>query len=96
MSRARSISCPVCVAVITEIDNMLSNDDRKSPDKVEKVMQKYCDSAKGKDKTMVRYALIRYSFSCLQLRLTSGEWFARDRLTQKNFRVLAVLLHGGW
>jgi len=48
-------TCEVCQAVINGIDQMLTNDDRKEADKVEKVMQKYCDAAKGKDKTMCYY-----------------------------------------
>merc|ERR1719333_888433 len=48
-------ACEVCQAVINGIDQMLTNDDRKEADKVEKVMQKYCDAAKGKDKTMCYY-----------------------------------------
>ena len=44
----------VCQAVISGIDGLLTTADRKTPDAVEKVMQKYCETTKGKDKTMVR------------------------------------------
>jgi len=48
-------SCEVCQAVISGIDGLLTTADRKTPDAVEKVMQKYCETTKGKDKTMCYY-----------------------------------------
>ena len=55
-SRARaSTLCAVCKAVIDEIDKSLTEEQRKSGEEaIEKHMFKYCDTAKGKDKTMVR------------------------------------------
>ena len=45
----------VCKAVIDEIDKSLTEEQRKSGEEaIEKHMFKYCDTAKGKDKTMVR------------------------------------------
>ena len=45
----------VCKAVIDEIDKLLTVKDREDVASVEKVMQKYCDTTKGKDKTMCYY-----------------------------------------
>ena len=45
----------VCKAVIDEIDKLLTVKDREDVESVEKVMQKYCDTTKGKDKTMCYY-----------------------------------------
>ena len=55
-SRARaSTLCAVCKAVIDEIDKSLTEEQRKSGEEaIEKHMFKYCETAKGKDKTMVR------------------------------------------
>merc|ERR1719160_2161627 len=47
--------CEVCKAVIDEIDKSLDAKTRADPEKIEKAMQKYCDTAKGKDKTMCYY-----------------------------------------
>ncbi|KAL1499312.1 hypothetical protein AB1Y20_011520 [Prymnesium parvum] len=47
--------CEVCKSVISSIDSMLTAADRKSPDAVEKVMQKYCNAAKLQDKKMCYY-----------------------------------------
>merc|ERR1719390_612745 len=48
-------ACEVCKAVIDEIDKLLTVKDREDVESVEKVMQKYCDTTKGKDKTMCYY-----------------------------------------
>jgi len=55
-SRARaSTLCAVCKAVIEEIDKSLTPEQKKEGElAIEKHMFKYCDTAKGKDKTMVR------------------------------------------
>lgn len=47
--------CEVCRGVIGAIDAMLTTDDRKADTKIEAKMQSFCDSAKGKDKTMCYY-----------------------------------------
>ena len=44
----------VCKAVIDAIDKELTVKDRETVETVEKKMQGWCDTAKGKDKTMVR------------------------------------------
>ena len=51
-----STLCTVCRAVIGGIDTLLTPADRKTEDKIEKVMQTYCDTAKNQDKKMVRVA----------------------------------------
>jgi len=47
--------CEVCKATIAEIDNLLTPKDRESTDSVEKVMQTYCNGAKGQYKKMCYY-----------------------------------------
>lgn len=47
--------CEVCKAVIGQIDAILSVEDRKDVEVVEKKMRSWCDNAKGKDKTMCYY-----------------------------------------
>merc|ERR1712146_706894 len=42
-------------SVISAIDSLLTPKDRKDPDSVEKVMQEFCDTTKGKDKNMCYY-----------------------------------------
>jgi len=45
----------VCKAVISAIDGGLTDAERKDVVLIEGAMQKYCDSAKGKEKTMCYY-----------------------------------------
>ena len=45
----------VCRAVITAIDTAVTKEEREDVEKVEKVMRKWCDTAKGKDKQMCYY-----------------------------------------
>ena len=40
--------------MLGEIDNRITTEQRKEVEKIEDVMQEYCDGAKGKEKTMVR------------------------------------------
>lgn len=47
--------CEVCKSVISAIDNLIENKERADVLKIEKRMQDYCDTAKGKDKTMCYY-----------------------------------------
>jgi len=47
--------CEVCISVLGEIDSRISADQRKAVEDIEDVMQTYCDSAKGKEKTMCYY-----------------------------------------
>ena len=44
--------CEVCKSVVNAIDALLTPADRKDSDSVEKVMQKYCNTAKLQDKKM--------------------------------------------
>ena len=39
--------------MLGQIDSALTAEERKDPEKIESAMQRYCDAAKGKDKTMV-------------------------------------------
>ena len=48
-------SCAVCKSVIGQIDAGLTKDEREDVEKVEKAMRKWCDTSKGKDKTMCYY-----------------------------------------
>ena len=45
--------CAVCKQVIDSIDKTVTEEDRKSVEKIEKKMFEWCATAKGKDKTMV-------------------------------------------
>ena len=45
----------VCKSVISQIDAQLTTKQRENVEEVEKVMRTWCDSAKGKDKTMCYY-----------------------------------------
>jgi len=47
--------CEVCRAVLGEIDSRVTPEERKTNEGIEGAMQKYCDAAKGKDKTMCYY-----------------------------------------
>merc|ERR1719149_163883 len=47
--------CEVCKSVIGQIDAGLTKDEREDVEKVEKAMRKWCDTSKGKDKTMCYY-----------------------------------------
>merc|ERR1712087_773975 len=49
------MGCEVCKAVISAIDSTITDAERKDVELIEKAMQKYCDSAKGKEKTMCYY-----------------------------------------
>jgi len=40
---------------LDKIDQSVTNDDRKDVEKIETRMQEFCDTAKGKDKTMCYY-----------------------------------------
>lgn len=43
------------MSVIGQMDAIVTREDREDVVKVEKVMRKWCDTAKGKDKTMCYY-----------------------------------------
>merc|ERR1712216_417816 len=45
----------VCKAVLDQIDKGLSKEEREDVEKIEKKMYNWCDTAKGKDKTMCYY-----------------------------------------
>jgi len=45
----------VCRAVLGQIDEALSSDERKDVEKIEAKMSSFCKEAKGKDKTMCYY-----------------------------------------
>ena len=45
----------MCISVISQIDTGLSKEERTDVVKVEKAMRKWCDTSKGKDKTMCYY-----------------------------------------
>ena len=47
--------CEVCKSVISQIDAMLTTKQREDVEAVEKVMRSWCDTSKGKDKTMCYY-----------------------------------------
>jgi len=47
--------CEVCMSVIGQMDALVTKEERSDVVKVEKVMRKWCDTAKGKDKTMCYY-----------------------------------------
>merc|ERR1711924_243109 len=47
--------CEVCKQVIDSIDKSVTDEDRKSVEKIEKKMFEWCATAKGKDKTMCYY-----------------------------------------
>jgi len=47
--------CEVCRSVISQIDATLTPKERLDVEKVEKVMRSWCDTSKGKDKTMCYY-----------------------------------------
>jgi hypothetical protein len=48
-------ACAVCKSVISQIDAQLTTKQREDVEEVEKVMRKWCDTSKGKDKTMCYY-----------------------------------------
>jgi hypothetical protein len=48
-------ACEVCKSVISQIDATLTTAQRESVEAVEGVMRKWCDTSKGKDKTMCYY-----------------------------------------
>merc|ERR1712054_142583 len=48
-------SCEVCRSVISQIDASLTTKQRENVEEVEKVMRSWCDTSKGKDKTMCYY-----------------------------------------
>jgi hypothetical protein len=45
----------VCISVLGQIDAMVTKEQRTDVVEVEKVMRKWCDTSKGKDKTMCYY-----------------------------------------
>jgi len=47
--------CEVCKGVLGKIDAELDMKTRSDVDKIENIMQKFCDTAKGKEKTMCYY-----------------------------------------
>jgi len=47
--------CEVCRSVISQIDASLTTKQRADVESVEKVMRSWCDTSKGKDKTMCYY-----------------------------------------
>jgi len=47
--------CEVCKSVISQIDATLTSKQRENVEDVEKVMRSWCDTSKGKDKTMCYY-----------------------------------------
>ena len=48
-------SAAVCRSVISQIDATLTTKQREDVEAVEKVMRSWCDTSKGKDKTMCYY-----------------------------------------
>merc|ERR1712060_192485 len=44
-----------CIGVLGEIDSRVTSEQRQDVEKIEGVMQDYCDGAKGKEKTMCYY-----------------------------------------
>merc|ERR1719198_85731 len=48
-------TCEVCRSVISQIDAALTPKQREDVESVEKVMRSWCDTSKGKDKTMCYY-----------------------------------------
>merc|ERR1719446_1131412 len=54
-ARVDDRECEVCKAVIATIDEQITETQRKTPEGIEDAMQTYCDTAKGKDKTMCYY-----------------------------------------
>merc|ERR1719331_656338 len=48
-------ACEVCRSVISQIDATLTAKQRESVEDIEKVMRSWCDTSKGKDKTMCYY-----------------------------------------
>ena len=49
------LDCEVCKSVIGQMDAELTMKERDNVEVIEKKMRKWCDSAKGKDKTMCYY-----------------------------------------
>merc|ERR1711912_22704 len=47
--------CEVCIAVLDKVDAMLTKDSRASVEGIEKEMNKFCKTAKGKEATMCYY-----------------------------------------
>ena len=54
-ARFLSRSAAVCRSVISQIDATLTTKQREDVEAVEKVMRSWCDTSKGKDKTMCYY-----------------------------------------
>ena len=54
-ARFLSRSAAVCKSVISQIDATLTTKQREDVEAVEKVMRSWCDTSKGKDKTMCYY-----------------------------------------
>jgi hypothetical protein len=53
--RCALVSSAVCRSVISQIDASLTTKQRADVESVEKVMRSWCDTSKGKDKTMCYY-----------------------------------------
>jgi hypothetical protein len=54
-AKARDDDCEVCRAALGKIDESLSKEARTDLEKIEDHMRKWCDAAKGKDKTLCYY-----------------------------------------
>ena len=76
------------MSVIGQMDALVTKEERSDVEKVEKVMRKWCDTAKGKDKTMCYYLGVGDAESVRRRRLGSrravlslGRSFAGPRVT---------------
>lgn len=47
--------CDVCISVVKHLESLMTNEDRKSEDKIEKKVRKYCKDAKGKENRFCYY-----------------------------------------
>ncbi|XP_041457731.1 mesencephalic astrocyte-derived neurotrophic factor homolog [Lytechinus pictus] len=47
--------CDVCISVVKHLESIMTNEDRKSEDKIEKKIRKYCKDAKGKENRFCYY-----------------------------------------
>ena len=59
------------MSVIGQMDAIVTKEERTDMVKVEKVMRKWCDTAKGKDKTMCYYLGVGDAESVRRRRLSS-------------------------
>lgn len=53
--RDDTTECEVCISVIGQIDAVITKEQRDNVEDVERVMREWCDTAKGKEKTMCYY-----------------------------------------